>query len=657
MRKITNVRWGLVIYDLLVLAGVDLLILVFSGENLSGQGMAVQIALGAAVIFAIRFIGNVYNQIWRYGGIQCYIRLVLTDAAAFMVIFVCERALVVEHITFARLLAISSMNLLGSLMLRMFYRYAFKCGNDNTAHGRFLLAILKLFAGSKIVGERTQEATKINIAIIGAGRVGVSLAEELLNNAASAYTPRCFVDVSKEKVGRDVHGIPVLMGDDECLEQLKRMDIQEVVFAIPTLDDARKKTLYELYSKAGYKIKVYDFPVMQTAGGKRHLREFDIEELLFRKPITVNDARTKAYYGDKVILITGGGGSIGSELCRQLAKMNPKQIIILDIYENGAYDVQQELRIAYKGKLDIQIEIMSITNKKLLNKVFEKYRPQIVINAAAHKHVPLMEHNCVEAVENNVFGTKNVIDCCEEYGAERFMMVSTDKAVNPTNVMGATKRMCEMLVQSASTHGHVKYSATRFGNVLGSAGSVIPLFKKQIANGGPVTLTDKRIIRYFMTIPEASQLVLMSGAMANNGELFVLDMGQPVKILDLAENMIRLSGVNGIEIVETGLRPGEKLYEELLVKTEELDKTNNELIFIERDTPLSEVVIAENLEILRNACNTLDDDVVRNAMRQVVPTFRKPEDVNCKADEADEMIRVREGEESPVEHLEELVTT
>lgn len=656
MRRITNVRWGLVIYDLLVLAGVDLLILAFSGENLSGQGMAVQIALGAAVIFATRFIGNVYNQIWRYGGIQCYIRLVLTDAAAFMVIFVCERALVVEHITFARLLAISSMNLLGSLMLRMFYRYAFKCGNDNTAHGRFLLAILKLFAGSKIVGERTQEATKINIAIIGAGRVGVSLAEELLNNAASAYTPRCFVDVSKEKVGRDVHGIPVLMGDDECLDQLKRMDIQEVVFAIPTLDDARKKTLYELYSKAGYKIKVYDFPVMQTAGGKRHLREFDIEELLFRKPITVNDARTKAYYRDKVILITGGGGSIGSELCRQLAKMNPKQIIILDIYENGAYDVQQELRIAYKGKLDIQIEIMSITNKKLLNKVFEKYRPQIVINAAAHKHVPLMEHNCVEAVENNVFGTKNVIDCCEEYGAERFMMVSTDKAVNPTNVMGATKRMCEMLVQSASTHGHVKYSATRFGNVLGSAGSVIPLFKKQIANGGPVTLTDKRIIRYFMTIPEASQLVLMSGAMANNGELFVLDMGQPVKILDLAENMMRLSGVNGIEIVETGLRPGEKLYEELLVKTEELDKTNNELIFIERDTPLSEVVIAENLEILRNACNTLDDDVVRNAMRQVVPTFRKPEDVNCKADEADEMIRVREGEESPVEHLEELVT-
>lgn len=642
MRKNISVRWKLVLYDLLVLAAVDLLLLVFSGENLSAHGIAFQIALGGAVMFAARLIGNVYSQIWRYGGIQCYIRLVLTDAAAFIAIFVCERALVVEHITFARLLAISSMNLLGSLMLRMFYRYAFKCGNDNTEQGRFLLAILKLFAGSKIVGERTQEATKINIAIIGAGRVGVSLAEELLNNEASAYTPRCFVDVSKEKIGRDIHGIPVVLESESSLAQLKQMDVQEVVFAIPNLEDGRKKSLYDHYKRAGYKIKVYDFPVMRTAGGKRYLREFDVEELLFRKPISVNDERTKSYYKDKVILITGGGGSIGSELCRQLAKMNPKQIVILDVYENGAYDVQQELRIAYKGELDVQIEIMSITNKKLLNKVFEAYHPQIVINAAAHKHVPLMEHNCVEAVENNVFGTKNVIDCCEEYGAERFMMVSTDKAVNPTNVMGATKRMCEMLVQSASTTGNVKYSATRFGNVLGSAGSVIPLFKKQIANGGPITLTDKRIIRYFMTIPEASQLVLMSGAMANNGELFVLDMGQPVKILDLAENMIRLSGVSGIEIIETGLRPGEKLYEELLVKTEELDKTDNELIFIERDTPLSEAAIAEKLCVLRDACNTLDDDVVRKAMRCVVPTFKRPEEINEDAEKSEEMRKQRE---------------
>lgn len=376
---------------------------------------------------------------------------------------------------------------------------------------------------------------------------------------------------------------------------------------------------------------------MQSAGKKRYLREFDIEELLFRKQIKISDEKTSAYYRDKVVLITGGGGSIGSELCRQLAKMSPRQIIILDIYENGAYDVQQELKIAYGNALDLQIEICSITHKAALRKVFEKYHPQIVINAAAHKHVPLMEKNCVEAIYNNVFGTRNLVELCEEYGVQRFMMVSTDKAVNPTNVMGATKRMCEMIVQSASTWGNVVYSATRFGNVLGSAGSVIPLFKRQIANGGPVTLTDKRIIRYFMTIPEASQLVLQSGPMAKNGELFVLDMGQPVKILELAENMIRLSGAQGIEIVETGLRPGEKLYEELLVKTEELDKTDNSLIFIEKDAPLPKEEIDRKLAVLQDAVASNDDDTARKALKRVVPTYRSPEEVNATAEQAEEM--------------------
>ena len=247
----------------------------------------------------------------------------------------------------------------------------------------------------------------------------------------------------------------MLLESEASLHKMKVLGVQEVVFALPSAYDERKKGLYEYYKSAGYKIKVYDFPTMQSAGGKRHLRDFDIEELLFRKPIVVNDARTKEYYRGKIILITGGGGSIGSELSRQLAKMQPKQLILLDIYENGAYDVQQELRIAYGGKVPVQIEILSVTNKPALERVFQTYHPQIVIHAAAHKHVPLMEHNCVEAVLNNVFGTKNVIDLCEQYGAERFMMVSTDKAVNPTNVMGATKRMCEMLVQSASTHGRV----------------------------------------------------------------------------------------------------------------------------------------------------------------------------------------------------------
>lgn len=508
----------------------------------------------------------------------------------------------------------------------MMYRYAYKCGNRETTKGKILSALLHMFSG--IEAENEKEVQKIKVAIIGAGRVGVSLAEELINNEETAYIPRCFIDISKEKVGREIHGIPVWSENEATFNRLGEFEVQEIIFAIPSMDADKKKALYEYYKNAGYKLKVYDYPTMYTAGGKRHLREFDIEELLFRKQLVVSDERTNAYYKDKVVLITGGGGSIGSELCRQLAKMNPRKIIILDIYENGAYDVQQELKIAYGDCLDLQIEICSITNRKALEKVFEKYHPQIIINAAAHKHVPLMEHNCVEAIYNNVFGTQNLVELCEKFGTERFMMVSTDKAVNPTNVMGATKRMCEMIVQSASTHGKVKYSATRFGNVLGSAGSVIPLFKRQIANGGPVTVTDKRIIRYFMTIPEASQLVLQSGAIANNGELFVLDMGQPVKIMDLAENMIRLSGVQGIEIVETGLRPGEKLYEELLVKTEELDKTDNSMIFIERDSALSKEEIYKKIDVLRDACNTGDDMIAKEALRSVVPTFQKPEDVN-----------------------------
>lgn len=619
----------LIVYDMLVylIAAVLLLVLYEGNDKLTTSGIFQQVVLSAGCIFAVRMAGKIYGQVWRYGGIQCYIRLLSTDAIAFIIYLLMELCLPVEKITFARMLSVSCLNLLGALAIRMLYRYAYKCGTQESQWGKFLNSVLYFFSGIEPGNEK--ENRKIKVAIIGAGRVGVGLAEDLISNEQSSYVPRCFIDVSKEKIGREIQGIPVWTEDDVTVKKLADYEIQEIIFAIPSMKAEKKKKLYEFYKNAGYKVKVYDYPTMYAAGGKRHLREFDVEELLFRKPIVMSHGKTNAYYRDKVVLITGGGGSIGSELCRQLAKMHPKQIIILDIYENGAYDVQQELKIAYGNQLNLQIEICSITHRKALEKVFETYHPQIVINAAAHKHVPLMEHNCVEAIYNNVFGTYNLVELCEEYEAERFMMVSTDKAVNPTNVMGATKRMCEMIVQSASTHGKVKYSATRFGNVLGSAGSVIPLFKRQIANGGPVTVTDKRIIRYFMTIPEASQLVLQSGAIAKNGELFVLDMGQPVKILDLAENMIRLSGVEGIEIVETGLRPGEKLYEELLVKTEELDKTENSMIFIERDTALSQEEIEEKMQILREACDSGDNLIAKQAMRKVVPTFKSPEEVNC----------------------------
>ena len=626
--KKKNVRWPLIIYDLAVfiIASLILLVIYRGMEKLSVSGIVEQMILAGVCVFSARLIGNIYGQVWRYGGIQCYIRLLATDSVAFLAYFCLELLLPIPKVTFARMLSLISVNLLGALAMRMMYRYAYKCGNQENLRGKILAKLLYMVSGLESGCDK--EVQKIKVAIIGAGRVGVSLAEELWNNEESAYIPRCFVDVAKEKVGREIHDIPVYSEDEATFEKLGELEVQEIIFAIPSMEAEKKKKLYNYYKDAGYKLKVYDYPTMYAAGGKRHLREFDIEELLFRKPIVVADERTNAYYKGKVVLITGGGGSIGSELCRQLAKMEPKKIIILDIYENGAYDVQQELKIAYGNKLDLQIEICSITHKKALKRVFDKYHPQIIINAAAHKHVPLMEHNCIEAIYNNVFGTKNLVDLCEEYHAERFMMVSTDKAVNPTNVMGATKRMCEMIVQSASTHGTVKYSATRFGNVLGSAGSVIPLFKRQIANGGPVTITDKRIIRYFMTIPEASQLVLQSGAIAHNGELFVLDRGQPVKILDLAENMIRLSGVQGISIQEIGLRPGEKLFEELLVKTEDLDKTSNRMIFIERDTALSAEEIGRKLEILKEACEQEDDLVAKEALRSVVPTFRRPEDVN-----------------------------
>lgn len=630
-KKKRYIRWMLVLYDLFIYLVVAALLFVLYGGNdkLTYTGICQQMMLSLTCIFTARILGNVYGQIWRYGGIQCYIRLLYTDTIAFFVYLLLELILPVRKITFARLLSLSCVNVLGSLALRMMYRYAYKCGNQETVKGRFLAWLLYTVSGVKAASDK--EVQKIKIAIIGAGRVGVSFAEELLNNEAAAYIPRCFIDTDIHKIGREIQGIPVWSESEATFRKLGEYEVQEIVFAIPSMDLEKKKRLYESYKNAGYKVKVYDYPVVYAAGGKRHLREFDAEDLLFRKPLVVADERTKDYYKGKVVLITGGGGSIGSELCRQLARMQPKQIIILDIYENGAYDVQQELKIAYGQALNLQIEICSITNKKALERVFELYHPQIVINAAAHKHVPLMEHNCVEAIYNNVFGTANLVSLCEEYGAERFMMVSTDKAVNPTNVMGATKRMCEMIVQSASTHGRVKYSATRFGNVLGSAGSVIPLFKRQIANGGPVTVTDRRIIRYFMTIPEASQLVLQSGAMAENGELFVLDMGKPVKILDLAENMIRLSGAQGIEIVETGLRPGEKLYEELLVKTEELDKTENSMIFIERDSALSQKEIDKKLEILKKACDAGDDELAKEALRKAVPTYRRPEEVNDAA--------------------------
>ena len=627
--KRTGIRWALVLYDSIITIGIEILFLLFyGGSKLDLMSFITHGVVELFAIIGVRFAFNIYRTIWRYGGIQNYMKMMISDGVAFIIyLLFCRFIIPVDRIPVVTMVAMSSMILLGSLVIRMTYRYAFKCGNKDTPFGRFLLWMLSTFGGINVT--RFQERRRIKVAILGAGNLGNTLYAEIGMDNMSPYEVRCFIDSDKEKVGRYINGCIVLDEDTFIPENLiLDYNVQEVFFAVHNYPQDKMRAIYEKLSKAGIKVKNYDIPHMTSGGEKPQLKEFEIEDLLFRRQESIINEKINAYYRGKTVLITGGGGSIGSELCRQIARMTPKKIIILDIYENSAYDIQQELKMKYGNKLDLSVEIVSITNKKGLGRVFETYSPDIVINAAAHKHVPLMEHNCIEAVENNVFGCLNIIELCEEYGVSRFMMVSTDKAVNPTNVMGATKRMCEMIMLAYSTRGKVKCSATRFGNVLGSAGSVIPLFKRQIAAGGPVTITDKRIIRYFMTISEASQLVLESGAMAENGEIFVLDMGNPVKILDLAENMISLMGARNIDIIETGLRPGEKLYEELLVNKKELDKTENDLIFIDRESPVTMEDLDDKLSILSEATASLDDDGVREALRKVVPTFKRPEEVN-----------------------------
>lgn len=633
-------RWiSLAMYDVLLFLMVDFLIMAIypSGRGIKFHSLIIHTLIAGVCIFGCRYFNSIYKQVWRYGGASAYIRLFLADVAAGVIYYVLQVVLPIEPIEFIRAFSLVALNLLVSLAIRFLYLYIYQYINRSTDLSGFLWKMLEFFTGLKIVSEKKcnskNDQTRINIAIVGAGRVGAMLADELRIDQRTKYYPCCFIDIDKSKVGREVAGLRVLSVEEATAERLAFMQVREIVFALPQASLEKRKALFEHYKNTGCKLKIYDYLMMQNAENKRRMREFDVEDLLFRHPVEFDNHVTNAYYKDKVVLITGGGGSIGSELCRQIARMKPKCLIILDVYENGAYDVQNELRMDIGCEFDLRVEILSICDRSGLDKVFREYRPDIVVHAAAHKHVPLMEHNCCEAIKNNVFGTLNVVELCEKYNVGRFMMVSTDKAVNPTNVMGATKRFCEMIVLSHSNSGSsTVYSATRFGNVLGSAGSVIPLFKKQIMNGGPITLTDKRIIRYFMTIPEASQLVLQSGAMAKNGELFVLDMGKPVKILDLAESMIKLSGYEpytDIQIIETGLRPGEKLYEELLIKTEDLSKTENSLIFIERDEPLDIRDIEHRLEILRNAVATEDDEAAKKALRSVVPTFCSPEEVNC----------------------------
>ena len=636
-----KIRWTLVLYDALFFIISCIIILVIypaSFDSLTPNLIFSYSFVGFLCVFLTRFIFRIYEQIWRYAGPQEYIRLISSDAVA-CILFLLARVFFPQRITFVRSVSLIMLDLLGCIAFRLMYQMVYQKRTSDSWIEKTALKLLKGLTGTAFADE-VPERNKIKIAIIGAGSIGAMLADELIHNPKSTYEPVCFVDIDTGKTGREIYRIPVIAPTESLHTTLDDYQVQEVVFALPNVTLDRRKELYELYKSFGYDIKTYDYPNLDAGEGeKRRIHDFEIEDLLFRSPNQFLNEETMSWYRDKNVLITGGGGSIGSELARQIARCKPARLVILDVYENGAYDVQQELRIKYGDKLNLRIEIASVCDEEQIDKIFREHTPDIVLHAAAHKHVPLMERNVIESVKNNVFGTLNVVKACEKFGVKRFIMVSTDKAVNPTNVMGATKRMCEMIVQSRS--GEVtSFSATRFGNVLGSNGSVIPLFKRQIANGGPVTITDKRIIRYFMTIPEACQLVMTSGAMANNGELYVLNMGNPVKILDLAENMIRLSGLEpykDIQIIETGLRPGEKLYEELLIKTEELDKTDNDMIFVERDKAMSEEEIEEKLDALRGAIGSNSNRVVKKTLMEVVPTYRSPEEVNEKAIESEEM--------------------
>ena len=490
---------------------------------------------------------------------------------------------------------------------------------------RFSYRLLRIF---RSWSKSTDQSASARIMIIGAGDGGRMLIQELVSSRHLRCSIKCVIDDNPYKWGRYISGVPVVGGRDDILANVKKYEIDHIYFAIPTASPEEKRDILNICKESGCALKSLPglYQLINGEVSVSQLRDVSVEELLGRDPIKVDLDQILGYVSGKTVLVTGGGGSIGSELCRQLASHNVKQLILFDVYENTTYDIEQELRMNHPD-LNLVTLIGSVCDIGCIEQVFEKYHPEIVYHAAAHKHVPLMETSPNEAVKNNVFGTLNTALAAGKYGVKRFVLISTDKAVNPTNIMGATKRLCEMIVQTLDKRFDTEFVAVRFGNVLGSNGSVIPLFRKQIARGGPVTVTHPDIIRYFMTIPEAVSLVLQAGAYAKGGEIFVLDMGVPVKVDDLARNLIKLSGYTpdvDIKIVYTGLRPGEKLFEEKLMAEEGLQKTDNQLIHIGQPIQLDVEQFAKDLEHLRevafsNSANT------KQVVAQIVPTYTAQE--------------------------------
>lgn len=549
----------------------------------------------------IFWLFRLYHSLWQYASIAEVYRIA-------------EACIIVEVVHFL------SNKIAGNMLPRSCYFNAAIYLIIAICASRFMYRMIRT-----VLNKYRNIKTSNNVMIIGAGEATNVIMREIQNSSYLANSNiACIIDDDRRKVGKYIRGVKVIGTRDKIKEAAKLYDIDEIIFAIPSASNEVKRDILNICKETDCTLKILP-GVYQMVDGEinvNSIRNVDVLDLLGRDPIEVDIESIMGYVKDKVIMVTGGGGSIGSELCRQLVSHKPKQLIIFDIYENNAYDIQQELKINYPDANVVTL-IGSIRNVSRLESVFAQYKPDIVYHAAAHKHVPLMEVSPDEAVKNNVVGTWNVARMADKYGVKKFVMISTDKAVNPTNVMGATKRICEMIVQTYNEISKTDFVAVRFGNVLGSNGSVIPLFKRQIEAGGPVTVTDPNIIRYFMTIPEAVSLVLQAGAYAKGGEIFILDMGEPVKIDDLAKNLIRLSGYTlgvNMEIKYTGLRPGEKLYEELLMKEEGLQETDNKLIHIGKPIEFDKENFFDNLEKLKEEAYS-ETGNIRESLKKVVDTY------------------------------------
>ncbi len=564
-----------------------------------------------AVIVAVHIIVyhfmSMYQIIWRYAGRRQFIRCLACEVIASVILFLGG-----ELLLDMKLARFSLMSLICTGMFVVTSRIGY-------------VTLVSLRRG----GIRPVAQQGIRTLIIGAGEAASIVLKDMLRDPEHVYAPVGLLDDDTTKRGRKLRYVKVYGPIDEIEKFASQLDVQLLVFAIFDITPERKKEILEKCAATGVRVLMAPSPKELHAiddGVPMSLREVNINDLLGREPVLLESQATKEFIGGRRVLVTGAGGSIGSELCRQIAAMKPSKLILLDVYENGVYDIQQELLRRHGGELDMTVEILSVCDKIQLDRVFAQHRPEIVFHAAAHKHVPLMEDSMEEAVKNNVFGTLNTARISEKYSVRRFVLISTDKAVNPTSVMGATKRCCELMIQTMDKKSVTEFVAVRFGNVLGSNGSVIPLFAKQIQEGGPVTVTHPDICRYFMTIPEAVHLVLVAGSMAERGEIFVLDMGEPVKIADLADKMIRLVGLKpgrDIKIVYTGLRPGEKLYEELRFLEEGSRTTAHSKIFVAAPVQLDEKVFWERLKRLETAAAWGNDEATIRNLQALVPTYHR----------------------------------